>query len=69
MDGNTKVTVLAFGSAADLLGWPTREISLPAEATLASLVQRLEGEAPRLREMRGRLRFAVNEQYAPDDAP
>jgi molybdopterin converting factor subunit 1 len=61
------VTVLAFGSAATVLGWPQRRITLAAGTRLDALVRRLEDECPRLAEGRGRLRFAVNERYAPAD--
>ena len=68
MGGNTTVTVHAFGLSAELVGWPSREVELPVDATLAALIERLEAECPRLVEARGQLRFAVNEQYAADDA-
>ncbi len=62
------VTVLAFGSAAAVLGWPQRRVSLPAGARLSTLVEKLEDQCPRLAEGRGRLRFALNERYASLDA-
>jgi molybdopterin synthase catalytic subunit len=62
--GNRGVTVLAFGSAVDVLGWAEREFPLPADATLGGVVAVLEREHPRLIEGRGRLRYAVNQQYA-----
>ncbi len=58
------VTILAFGSAADVLGWQTRRVALLPPATVGSVIAALEHEHPRLTEARGRLRFAVNQVYA-----
>lgn len=64
MTTTTTVTVLAFGSAAAVLGWPQRRLCLQVGTNLEALVRRLEEECPRLAEGRGRLRYAVNERYA-----
>jgi molybdopterin synthase catalytic subunit len=64
MATTVSVTVLAFGSAAAVLGWPQRRVTLPTGARLSMLVEMLEEQCPRLAEGRGRLRFAVNERYA-----
>lgn len=58
------VTILAFGSAQDVLGWQTRRVALLPPATVESVIAALEHEHPRLTEARGRLRFAVNQMYA-----
>ncbi|MEP0846152.1 MAG: MoaD/ThiS family protein [Phycisphaerae bacterium] len=56
--------MLAFGSAAGVLGWSARYIPVASETSLATIVARLERECPRLVEARGRIRFAVNRAYA-----
>lgn len=63
------VTVLAFGSAADVLGWTERTMELRRASRLADLIDQLEAACPRLVEGRGRLKYAINEAYADVDAP
>jgi molybdopterin converting factor subunit 1 len=60
--------VLAFGSAAAALGWTERVFPAGELRDLAQLAARLESECPRLAEARGRVRYAVNQQYAAADA-
>ncbi len=68
MGESIRVTVLAFGSAAGVLGWHTRDFTLAPGASLRDLIDRLEQECPRLAEGRGRVHYALNEQYAGPDA-
>jgi len=68
MPGST-IHILAFGSAAEVLGWREREFELRADMTIRVVVESLERECPRLSEARGHLRFAINESYATLDAP
>lgn len=68
MSDQVRIRVLAFGSAVAALGWTQREYTLTAPATLADLIRSLEQECPRLLEARGRVRYAVNEQYAAAEA-
>lgn len=65
MGDPTGITVLAFGSAAGVLGWSSRHIPIAAATSLDAIVAQLERECPRLAEARGRIRFAVNRAYAP----
>lgn len=58
------VSILALGSAAEALGWASKDVPIEPEAVLATVVAQLERECPRLAEARGRLRFAVNQEYA-----
>lgn len=68
MSESNGIRVLAFGSAAAALGWAERDFA-PAEApNLAALVSRLERDCPRLAAAHGRVRYAVNQQYAAGDA-
>jgi len=61
------IHVLAFGRAAEVLGWSSRDVPIDPGQTVADIVQRLEQEYPRLAEGRDRLRFAVNQCYASPD--
>jgi molybdopterin synthase catalytic subunit len=69
MGSPAAITVLAFGSAAELLGWTSRGFELPAGANLETLVTRLHREHPRLRDAGGRIRYAINQRYARPDSP
>lgn len=64
MAGQFQVTVLAFGSAAEALGWASKTFAIDDGAALQELLTRLEDECPRMIEARDRLRFAVNQEYA-----
>lgn len=59
-----EITVLAFGSAVDALGWETRAFTLPAGATLGELIDRLAAGSARVAAARNVLKFAVQEEYA-----
>ncbi len=69
MPANPTFRVLAFGSAADVLGWRERELELSGSLTVRGLIDLLAVECPRIGQARERLAVAVNQQYArPDDA-
>lgn len=69
MDQTATITLLAFGSAAEVLGFDQRRIALPDPPTLAGLIATLEQQHPAVAEARGRLRYAINERYATADSP
>ena len=62
------IKVLLFGAAADRAG--TRETELPVDegVTLAEIWPLLAGRHPDLAPMRDTLAFAVNGEYAREDA-
>jgi molybdopterin converting factor subunit 1 len=64
------VELLYFAAVRDLVGKPQESLTLPADArTLADLVDILEQTHP---ELAGRLtgvRFAIDEEFAPLEAP
>lgn len=61
-----RVRVLAWGSAADALGWSERELRVPAGTSVAGLRATLQAASRRLAEAGARVRIAVNQQYADD---
>ncbi len=63
------VTVLLFASLADCVG--ARELALPYEPgdTVASVRDRLTADHPRVAEFAPTLLYAVDEEYAEEDAP
>jgi molybdopterin converting factor small subunit len=63
-----EVTVLAFAAAAAALGWTSRRFRCCDGESAASLVDRIQGVSPALRELRPRLRFAVNQAFVDADA-
>lgn len=67
MPESTQIRVLAFGSAAALLGWTEREMGLTEAARLSDLIRQLEAECPPLAAARQHVRFAVNQAYAAAD--
>ena len=68
MSAHDFATVLAFGSAAELLGWSSRKIRITVGERLSALVEELEGEHPQLREAREQVRYVVNQQQVSEDA-
>lgn len=67
-DTKRQIRVLALGSAASLLGWAEKPMPIAAGATLGDVVGELERAAPDLRALRSRVRYALNQQYAPPTA-
>lgn len=65
--GALTVRVIALGSAAPLLGWEERAHAIAEGQTLAALIGQVESAAPRFRDVRARVRFAVNQRYARED--
>jgi len=63
------VTLQLFAVAKQLAGWPTLVIQLPAGATIADLRKEIPRQSPALAGIVGQLKFAVDEEYAGDDAP
>lgn len=59
-----RIIVRPFGPATDVLGSEPIEYALMPPATLGLLVELLVARHPGLRAFEGRLRFAVNEEYA-----
>lgn len=64
MAQNVRVTVVTFGSAVDALGFDSREEFVSPGTTVSAIMERLETAFPRLAEARGRIRIAVNLEYA-----
>lgn len=64
-----RIKIIAFGSAAEALGWSSRETELTDPATVRGLLDLLSQESPRLAAALARLRVAVNERYAAPDHP
>ncbi len=67
MTQSSEVLLLAFGSAAEVLGWRERRFELSGGLRVKDLVAVLEQECPRLAAARGRVRFALNSAYADGD--
>ena len=63
-----KISVQLFAVAKQLANRATVEVELSPEATVAELRKALVAEVPSLAGMAAQLRFAVNEEYAPDQA-
>lgn len=64
-----EITILAFGSAADILGWQRQSFALADGMSLATLRGALERQCPRLAAAGDRVKFAVNGRYAAADVP
>ncbi len=67
--GQITVRVLFFSVLREKLGAEALTRTLEAPATGADLLRALEGEFPALSAYRPAVRLAINESYAPDDAP
>src|SRR5256885_7508187 len=63
-----KVSVQLFAVAKQRANRGTIEVELSPQGTVADLRAALLAEVPALRGLAGQLRFAVNEEYAPDHA-
>lgn len=67
--GQITVRVLFFSVLREKLGAEALTRTLEAPATGTDLLRELESEFSALSEYRPAIRLAVNENYAPDDAP
>lgn len=63
------VCVLMFGPAKDLAGSPQVELNLPQNATVADLRKALAERSQEFAAALPAMRIAVNNTFAPDDAP
>lgn len=63
-----RIRVLYFAAARERAGLDREAVELAAGATLAELARELSDRHPRLGALLPRLRFAVNEEFAPDSA-
>ena len=61
-----KIQVVAFGIAKDILEATSRDVELPDHASIAVLKEHLLEQFPAFAKLRS-LRFAVNEEYQPDE--
>jgi molybdopterin synthase catalytic subunit len=69
MSAEIRVRIVTFGSAVAVLGFEDTVETMPAGSRVCDLVEKFEREHPRLIEARGRIRFAVNREYAKLDTP
>lgn len=69
MNESGEIRVLAFGSATSLLGWSERSWPASAFSQLQQLVEHLESQFPQMAAARGRVRYAINRQYAGLETP
>lgn len=59
-----QVRVQPFARAREACGKATIQLSLPAGATVADCLERLQQSFPALRALQGRMLVAVNERYS-----
>ncbi len=64
-----QIQVQLFAVARQLTGQETLAVELPDKATVADLRTALASQAPELAGLMGQLKFAVDADYASDDAP
>ncbi|HMF55116.1 MAG TPA: molybdopterin converting factor subunit 1 [Pyrinomonadaceae bacterium] len=69
IDERIRVRVLFFGAARDVAGHDEISIELRAPATATSAFQQILSHYPSLRRFGRSLLFAVNQEYAREDAP
>jgi len=62
-----KVRVRCFASAREIVGTGELVVDLPEGSTLIQLLDRIQGQFPRLQGLAGSLLFSVNREYAPSD--
>ena len=62
-----KVRVRCFAAAREIVGTGELVVDLPEGSTLIQLVDRIQGQFPRLQGLAGSLLFSVNREYAPSD--
>lgn len=64
-----RIRILYFAAARERSGLDRETVDLAPGATLAQLARELSARHPRLGALLPRLRFAVNEEFAPESAP
>jgi MoaD family protein len=62
-----RVRVKCFAAAREIVGTGEIVVDLPEGSTLTQLLDRIQGQFPRLRGLAGSLLFSVNREYAPSD--
>jgi len=62
-----KVRVRCFAAAREIVGTGELVVDLPEGSTLIQLLDRIQGQFPRLQGLAGSLLFSVNREYAPSD--
>lgn len=63
---NMRIKLVAYGIAKDILSAGTKDYQVKPMATIGELKEQLIGEFSDFEKLRS-LRFAVNEEYQPDD--
>ncbi|MFN3477329.1 MAG: MoaD/ThiS family protein [Candidatus Methylomirabilales bacterium] len=58
-----------FAIARDIVGRGELWVELPEGSTAADLFEHLEGQFPRLKELRGSLVFSINREYGNPEQP
>lgn len=61
-----KIKLIAYGIARDILGGGSRVYQVIPKATIADIKQQLITDFPDFEKLRS-LKFAINEEYQPDD--
>ena len=62
-----KVRVRCFAAAREIVGTGELIVDLPEGSTLMQLLDRIQGQFPRLQGLAGSLLFSVNREYAAPD--
>lgn len=65
----SSLRILAFGAAVDVLGGAEFDWQIAGATTVGEVIAALEARWPRLSAARGKLRFALNQQYATAATP
>ena len=61
-----EIKLVAYGIARDILGGGSKAYQIQPESTIADLKQKLTNDFPEFEKLRS-LKFAINEEYQPDD--
>jgi molybdopterin converting factor subunit 1 len=59
-----RIEVLCFATTRDVIGKPQLALDVPADATVGVVLESLAERHPGLRPLLGRMRYAVNEEFA-----
>ena len=63
MSEQEPVTILAFGSAAEVIGWASKRMDVAPGQSLAALIEALEQQSPGLGDVHRRMHYTLNQQY------